>query len=138
MLKEMMAAAKRTQKEWLARITPRDNTPVEVSVNMPSPVNSLASMREMMLTLSAEAAREGQESYEEFWDFGEDEEDEFHNLPAPAQLKYDAVMEARSRDFEGEIEKLRMERRKQLKEELRKEVKEEVRKDLQKQEEEQD
>lgn len=118
---------------WYVPAKERDNTPLEAKVQFRHPVSSLADMRRLMEAISKEKEEAGGETYEEFWDFGEDGEDEFVNMPAPAQLRYDAVMAARTRDFEGEIAALKAKRKEELEAELRKELKESIRKDLSKQ-----
>lgn len=128
MLKQMAANAKRSVADWLKKIPQIDNTPIEAPIGMPS-ISSLADMRKLVLQINAEQAAAGNETFDEFWDFGEDEEDEFYNLPAPAQLRYDAIMEARAHDFDAEVAAAKDVARARLKAELRKELAAELAKD---------
>lgn len=128
MFKQMAANAKRSMADWLKKIPKIDNTPIEAPIGMPS-VSSLADMRALVLQINAEQAAAGNETFDEFWEFGEDEEDEFYNLPAPAQLRYDAIMEARAHDFDADVKKAKDAARARLKAELRKELAAELSKD---------
>lgn len=97
----MVRALKRTVKERLDRMEHPDPTPIEVTLDLVRPISSLEDLRRMMKQLSVEAEQQGLESFEEFYDFGEDEA--FEDIPAPAQMKHEAVLLARDRDFEGEV-----------------------------------
>lgn len=112
--------------EWFMEKRPViDTTPVEVVPDFRQPISSMDDLRRMMEQISREAEQAGHESFEEFYDFGED--DEFEDIPAPAQMKHDAVMMARDRDFEKEVldakakykEQLNAEAREMLLKELR-------------------
>lgn len=88
--------------DWFFKKRPKiDTTPIEVVPDVLRPISSLDDIRRMMEQISAEAASQGLEAFEEFYDFGEDSE--FEDIPAPAQLKHDAVLLARDRDFEAEV-----------------------------------
>lgn len=134
-LRALMEAAKKPLKYFMDRKEHPDPTPVEVVADFVRPISSLDDLRKMMRQLSEEATSQGLESFEEFYDFGEDTD--FEDIPAPAQMKHDAVLLARDRDFEGEVleakekykEKLNAEARasllKELKEKQAKEAAEE-------------
>lgn len=100
-LRQLAEALKRTPAEWAKRIKPIDNTPIETTPQLVRPINCLDDLRKMMLQLQKETADNGNETFEEFWDFG-DEED-FDDLPAPAQLKAQAIDQARNHDFEAQF-----------------------------------
>ncbi|AXH75530.1 MAG: hypothetical protein [Microviridae sp.] len=85
-----------------------DPTPVEVPLRNYRPISSLEDLRRLMKELSAEAAREGKESFDEANDFGE--EGEFDDYDAPAQLKHQAVEMAKDHQFERRRPQPRAER----------------------------
>lgn len=110
----------------------RDNRPVEVTPRLALPaVSSLDDMRRAMEILSREKAASGGETFEEFWNFGDDLEfADMEEMPAPAQLKAHSIMEAFTHNFEDEV-KAETDRRKALardvlKAELRKEIADEL------------
>lgn len=102
-----------------------DPTPIEISPRFTRPISSLEDLRNQMMILSRAAEEAGNESFEEFYDFGDDQD--FEDIDAPAQMKHDAVMAARDRDFEAEVldakekyrEKLNAEAREAILKELR-------------------
>lgn len=100
-LKAMVDALDRTEEESLERMEHPDPTPIEAPVSLMRPISSLEDLRRMMRQISDEAEAAGLESFEEFYDFGDDSD--FEDIPAPAQMKHDAIMLARDRDFEAEI-----------------------------------
>lgn len=106
----------------------RDTTPVEVTPRLGyGQVSSLDDMRRAIETISREKEAAGGESFEEFWDFGGDAEfADMESMPAPAQMKAHALMEAFTHDFKADAEALVKERksaeRERLKAELRKEL----------------
>lgn len=106
-----------TEEERRDRMEHPDPTPVEVTPNLLRPISSLDDMRRMMAQISAEAAASGMESFEEFYDFGEDSG--FEDIPAPAEMKAEAVQMARDRDFEGEVIKAKDEYKKRINAEAR-------------------
>lgn len=116
-LKAMLAAVKKPLAYFKERMEHPDPTPIEASPMLSRPISSLEDLRRMMKQVSDEAASQGLESFEEFYDFGEDSE--FEDIPAPAQMKHDAVMLARDRDFEGEVLKAKDEYRDKLNKEAR-------------------
>lgn len=116
-LKALLAAIKRPAAWFMEKRPVLDTTPVEVSPDLRGPISSLADLRRMMETISRENAEKGNESFEEFYDFGED--DEFEDIPAPAQMKHDAVMLARDRDFEGEVVKAKEDYKERINKEAR-------------------
>lgn len=97
----MLEAAKKPLKWFQERKEHLDATPIEAVPDFVRPISSLDDIRAMMAQVSKEAAEQGLESFEEFYDFGEDSD--FEDIPAPAQMKHDAVLLARDRDFEGEV-----------------------------------
>lgn len=112
--------------EWFFKKRPKiDNTPVEVVPDIVRPISSLDDIRRMMKQISEEAASQGLEAFEEFYDFGEDSE--FEDIPAPAQMKHDAVMLARDRDFEGEVIAAKEDYKKKLNAEARETLLKELR-----------
>lgn len=113
----MLAAIKRTPKQVEDRKEHPDPTPLEVTPMFARPISSLEDLRNMMTQISNEAASAGLESFEEFYDFGEDTD--FEDIPAPAQLKHEAILLARDRDFEGEVLKAKEDYRLKLNEEAR-------------------
>ncbi|WNK13034.1 MAG: hypothetical protein [Microvirus sp.] len=100
-LRQLAEALKRTPAEWAKRIKPIDNTPIEVTPSLVRPINCLDDLRKMMYQLQKETADNGNETFEEFWDFGD--EADFDDLPAPAQLKAAAIDQARNHDFEADM-----------------------------------
>lgn len=107
--------------DWvLERKENPDPTPVEADLDLVKPISSLDDLRRMMMQISKEKEEAGDESFEEFFDFGDDAD--FEDIPAPAQVKADAVQLARDRDFEGEIATQKAEYEKRVKEQARKEM----------------
>lgn len=100
-LMAMLRARTRTKEETEDRKEQPDPRPIEATPLFIRPISSLDDLRRMMKQLSEEAEAQGLESFEEFYDFGEDSA--FEDIPAPAQMKHDAIMLARDRDFEAEI-----------------------------------
>lgn len=125
-LKELLANIEKPLKWWMQKRPVLDDTPVEVTPDLRGPISSLADLRRMMETISRENAEQGNESFEEFYDFGEDSE--FEDIPAPAQLKHDAIMLARDRDFEKEVIDAKEAYKKRLNDEARDTVLAELRK----------
>lgn len=123
-LKQMLAANDRPDEWFEDRKEHPDPTPVEVAVNLQRPISSLEDLRRMMKQISAEAESQGLESFEQFYDFGDDSE--FEDIPAPAQMKYDAVLLARDRDFEAEV----MDAKEKYKDRLNAEARETLLKEL--------
>lgn len=103
-----------------------DPTPIEVSPSFTRPVSSLDDLRLAMEAVSRLQEQAGNESFEEFYDFGEDAD--FEDIPAPAQAKFEAVMLARDRDFEGEVLKAKEEYKLKINEEAREELLKEYKK----------
>lgn len=134
-LKAMLEAMKQPKAWFEERKEDPEQTPIEASVTLARPISNLEDLRKMMKQISDEAESAGLETFEEFYDFGEDAD--FEDIPAPAQMKHDAVLLARDRDFEAEVidakekykERLNAEAREQLLNELKakqaKEAKEE-------------
>lgn len=125
-LRAMLEALKKPAKWFEDRKEHPDPTPVEVVMDYARPISSIDDIRRMMAAVSKEAEEQGLESFEEFYDF--DEESDFEDIPAPAQMKHEAVLMARDRDFEGEVldakekykDRLRVEARESLLAELKK------------------
>lgn len=106
-LKQMLEAGKRTVAETVARIKRYDTRPVSVSPRPKrGPISSLDDLRQMMQVISEEKASRGGESFEEFFDFDDDEVDAFEDLDAPAQSRFLSVTSAIARDFKSELEAL--------------------------------
>lgn len=103
-----------------------DPTPVEAYPDYGRPISSLDDLRQMMQQISKEQADAGLESFEEFYDFGTD--GDFEDIPAPAQLKHEAVLLARDRDFEAEV----LDAKKKYKEQLNAEARQQMLDELQK------
>lgn len=102
MLREMLAASKRTVADQLARLKKKDWTPVEVTPRLSRPVSTLDDLRRMMLQIQKEHRDAETETFEEFYDFGDDAD--FEDIPAPAQSKAEAIQASRDRNFELELE----------------------------------
>lgn len=101
-LRAMLERVAGKAKSWYEPPKVRDTTPIEAAPLNVRPVNSLEDMRAMILQLQKETAESGNETYEEFFDFGEDDPD-FEEIPSPAQSKFDAIEAARNHDFEQDI-----------------------------------
>lgn len=112
----------------------RDSRPVEVSPRLAlPPVSSLDDMRKAIEIISREKEAAGGETFEEFWDFGSDDEfADMESMPAPAQLKAASIMEAFTKDFEADIAAAQKVEKEKAREVLKAELRAELAADLEK------